>query len=137
MTGDDEVGYKKPPASHRFQPGKSGNPKGRPKKSRNLHTTLMDILKETVTLREGDRVRTVSKGEAMLLAQMQKAMKGDTRAFTALAKMTSQVASQSQPPPANSAVLVVPGMLAEEEWIALTDKQQAYARGNTGSDEQP
>ncbi|PNQ96132.1 hypothetical protein D3867_14335 [Azospirillum argentinense] len=102
-----------------------------------MHTTLMDILKETVTLREGDRVRTVSKGEAMLLAQMQKAMKGDTRAFTALAKMTSQVASQSQPPPANSAVLVVPGMLAEEEWIALTDKQQAYARGNTGSDEQP
>ena len=27
-----EVGYKKPPKSGQFQPGKSGNPKGRPKK---------------------------------------------------------------------------------------------------------
>ncbi len=25
-----EVGYGKPPAAHRFQPGRSGNPNGRP-----------------------------------------------------------------------------------------------------------
>ena len=30
-----EVGYGKPPQATRFQPGKSGNPKGRPKGSRN------------------------------------------------------------------------------------------------------
>ena len=28
--GDPEVGYKKPPVGRRFQPGQSGNPKGRP-----------------------------------------------------------------------------------------------------------
>ena len=30
-TGDDEVGYKKPPKSGQWQEGQSGNPKGRPK----------------------------------------------------------------------------------------------------------
>jgi len=29
---DYEVGYGKPPKSRRFQPGVSGNPKGRPKR---------------------------------------------------------------------------------------------------------
>ena len=41
MSGGDggkkthEVGYGKPPKAHRFKPGRSGNPRGRPKGSRN------------------------------------------------------------------------------------------------------
>ncbi|WP_454019153.1 DUF5681 domain-containing protein [Azospirillum sp. Marseille-Q6669] len=133
MTGDDEVGYKKPPASHRFQPGKSGNPKGRPKKSRNLHTMLMDILKETVTLREDDKVRTVSKGEAMLLAQTLKAMKGDTRAFEVILKLEAKTASSSEPEP--TGVLGVPGPLTEEEWEKRVDQHQAKYRGNIDNED--
>lgn len=39
-----EVGYGRPPTHTRFQPGKSGNPNGRPKGSKNTKTILMEEL---------------------------------------------------------------------------------------------
>ena len=32
---NDEVGYRRPPKASQFPPGRSGNPKGRPKGARN------------------------------------------------------------------------------------------------------
>ena len=42
MSDDYEVGYKKPPIHTRFKPGVSGNPKGRPKGTKNLATDLAE-----------------------------------------------------------------------------------------------
>ena len=36
------TGYKHPPTKNRFQKGRSGNPRGRPKESRNLVTVLSE-----------------------------------------------------------------------------------------------
>ena len=43
---DDEydVGYKKPPKRTQFKPGQSGNPRGRPKGTKNLKTDLAEAL---------------------------------------------------------------------------------------------
>ena len=43
-----EVGYGKPPKHTRFQPGQSGNPRGRPKGTKNLKTDLEEELSERV-----------------------------------------------------------------------------------------
>jgi Family of unknown function (DUF5681) len=41
---DYEVGYGRPPKKTRFQPGKSGNPRGRPKAERNFGVALREAL---------------------------------------------------------------------------------------------
>ncbi len=69
--GSYAVGYGKPPAEHRFQKGKSGNPRGRPPKAKAAKSDPLgcgaqpanDLLLEEayrpVTVREGDRVRRI------------------------------------------------------------------------------
>ena len=48
MSDDDAVGYGKPPKETRFKPGRSGNPRGRPKGSKNFNTILAKRLQELV-----------------------------------------------------------------------------------------
>ncbi len=84
---DYEVGYKKPPKDTRFQPGQSGNPRGRPKGTKNLKTDLMEELGEKIVVREGDRSQKVSKQRALLKSVVNRAIQGDARA-TAIALST-------------------------------------------------
>ena len=49
------VGYGKPPVPSRFQRGKSGNPKGRPKGALNVTTILFRTLREIVVINENGR----------------------------------------------------------------------------------
>ncbi len=84
---DYEVGYKKPPKHTRFQPGQSGNPRGRPKGTKNLKTDLMEELGEKIVVREGDRSQKVSKQRALLKSVVNRAIQGDARA-TAIALST-------------------------------------------------
>ena len=71
-----EVGYKKPPKSSQFKKGKSGNPKGRPKKSKNLNTLLNKELDEVVTVREQGKVIQLSKRELMVKKMVHEAVNG-------------------------------------------------------------
>ena len=86
-NADYEVGYGKPPKHTRFQKGQSGNPRGRPKGTKNLMTDLTEELRETIVVREGDRPQTVSKQRALLKSLVNRAIKGDARA-TAIALST-------------------------------------------------
>ena len=64
MAQDYEVGYRKPPKHTRFKPGRSGNPRGRAKETRNLRTDLVDELAERILISEGGRRRADVKGRA-------------------------------------------------------------------------
>lgn len=83
MTDDDDdgaVGYGRPPKASRFQKGRSGNPKGRPRGSRNLTDMVREAALETVTINAKGRRRKVSKLEAALMQQANKAAGGDPKA---------------------------------------------------------
>jgi hypothetical protein len=87
MTNDEEAGYGNPPKDHRFTPGKSGNPRGRPKGARNMRTDLAKMMKRKVTVRENGRPRRISRQEAMLLSLYDKALHGDVRAVMSIINM--------------------------------------------------
>jgi hypothetical protein len=74
------VGYSKPPREHRFQPGRSGNPKGRPKGVKNTVILLREMLDRKVEMRSGGILRKVSMREAMLMRFTESALKGDIKA---------------------------------------------------------
>jgi hypothetical protein len=77
---DYEVGYGKPPKHSQFKKGQSGNPKGRPKGTKNLLTDFEEELAERVNLRENGKTKSVTKQRAMAKSVLANAMTGDTRA---------------------------------------------------------
>ncbi|RUV98956.1 MULTISPECIES: DUF5681 domain-containing protein [unclassified Mesorhizobium] len=93
MSGSDddyEVGYGKPPKQSRFKPGRSGNPRGRPKEIRSIGTELIAELRQKVTIRENGVERRITKAAALAKSVVGRALKGDNRAFGELVKLLPQ-----------------------------------------------
>ena len=89
-----KIGYGKPPKSTRFQVGHSGNPKGRPKGSRNLATDLAAELGEQITMHENGRLRRISKQRALIKALMARALGGDVRATAAVLALNARMSAE-------------------------------------------
>jgi hypothetical protein len=97
-----EVGYGRPPIESRFQPGQSGNPKGRQKRKRNLRTEVREALDKSIALREGDRTRKVTKQAALITTLVNSALKGDQKACSSLLSIMRAVGLADEAPDANS-----------------------------------
>ncbi|MEQ8367545.1 MAG: DUF5681 domain-containing protein, partial [Roseicyclus sp.] len=97
-TSDDyEVGYGKPPKHTRFRKGRSGNPAGRPKRSRNLRTDLEEELNAQITVREGGREKRIRKQQALVKRHVNKAVEGDLRALHGVLDLIGRVTGYGEP----------------------------------------
>jgi len=94
------VGFGKPPKPTQFRKGLSGNPKGRPKGSRNLETVLEETLEEKVVINENGVRRTVTKLEAAVKQLVNKAASGDLSAVRQLLARASSAEEEVTAPPA-------------------------------------
>jgi hypothetical protein len=82
-----EVGYGKPPSESRFKAGVSGNPKGRPKGSRNMATLFIQIMQEPIMVTENGRSRKMTRIEAVFRQMVNKAHSGDQRAMREIVQL--------------------------------------------------
>ena len=95
---DSKVGYKHPPKEHQFKKGKSGNPKGRPRKSDNsayleerVKRLIMKVLDRPLSLRIGDRVEKMSGIEAAIRVLLAEGLKGKTRLLLQLVETVMDI----------------------------------------------
>src|SRR3954452_3102189 len=93
------VGYKRPPDHTRFRPGQSGNPRGRPKRHRNLATDLREELAQLIPIREDGKARRVTKQRAFVKRLIQRAVNGDARAVNSLVALCARTFLQADETP--------------------------------------
>jgi Family of unknown function (DUF5681) len=88
---DYEVGYGKPPRKNQFQPGRSGNPKGRPKGAKGLKAELREELNEWVTVSSDGKSKRIRKRRLILKALVAKAAKGNVAAADRIIALIIQI----------------------------------------------
>lgn len=72
------VGYKNPPKHTQFKKGQSGNPKGRPKPSKNLAESLVKELFKPIQIKENGEMKIVKAIDAIAKKIVNTALQGNT-----------------------------------------------------------
>lgn len=90
-----EVGFHKPPRSSQFKKGVSGNPKGRPRGSKNLASIVLRESRKKVTIHGPGGSREVTKLEATMMQLANKSAQGDLRATREFIPLIEQSEDQA------------------------------------------
>jgi len=94
-SADYDIGYGKPPEATRFKKGQSGNPRGRPKKQpKDVAAHMADLLDEKQTVRMNGKAVTMTGNELIARRLMEKALKGDPKAFDKVQQLAAQHAEE-------------------------------------------
>ena len=80
----NEVGYRRPPLSGQFKPGASGNPKGRPKGSKNFATLLETELQQQIVVSENGKKRSLTRLQALAKKMVSAALQEGPKSQLAL-----------------------------------------------------
>ena len=100
-----DVGYGKPPKKTQFSPGKSGNPRGRPRGSKNkrpalneerLKDIVLDEAYRDISVRDGNRSVSMPMAQAIVRALAVNAAKGQHRAQRLFAEMLTATERQDK-----------------------------------------
>jgi hypothetical protein len=85
-----EVGYGKPPKATRFRKGRSGNPKGRQSGDENLLSVFKRMATKRTKIREGDKWRTITMADAIILQNYKAALQKDQIAMSNIIRLAEE-----------------------------------------------
>ena len=128
---DDTIGYGRPPKQFQFKPGRSGNPKGRPKRK---PSALADVIKKTfvapIQYREQGQTRTTTRAELGLRMIVDRAVKGDINAADLIFKIRTESRQDSTP---DTKLIEIEGWLQDFPEQTAEQKTQDIAAASVGN----
>lgn len=89
-SSEYDVGYGKPPVHTRFKPGMSGNPKGKPRGRKSHKEIVRAIFDEKISAQTPNGLKKMTKLEALVHTNMNRALKGDARASDQIFKIARE-----------------------------------------------
>lgn len=87
------VGYGKPPEHSRFTRGKSGNPRGRPRKKRTFEDDFQAEMNSTIAVNVGGQVKRITKSRAIAKQITNKA----AEAIKPFVDLAAKIAQRARP----------------------------------------
>jgi Family of unknown function (DUF5681) len=106
----ETVGYKRPPIKTQFKPGNSGNPRGRPPKSKvNMGQSLSEALDAKILVTSFQKPMTGQK--ALVQSLVDRVLQGEAQAIPALMRLfnrTGQFKVAPRPEQETGVVVVRP-----------------------------
>jgi hypothetical protein len=91
-----KIGYRRPPKATQFAPGKSGNPKGRPKGAKNLATIFNDALNQKFDIQERGKTRKITARELIVRRVVHEAVKGNIKATALVLAKEPEIARNAE-----------------------------------------
>lgn len=93
---DKNIGYGNPPKATRFVKGQSGNPKGRPKGSKNTLKLIEEILEQKISITQNGKSLKISKRIAMLTQFINSGVTGNLKSISAIIPYMLQIDTKNE-----------------------------------------